>query len=135
MPSKSTRALVASIACATFIATVGVVAAPAGASVAAKNAKFCAVLSTDQGSGIDFEGLSPEEAAFAAKLERKLAKTGVPAKLKKDLKKLAAVYDRIANGETAAEVLDADGQAAVLPALKHFSTYVAANCLTTPPST
>jgi hypothetical protein len=135
MPSKSTRVLVASIAIATFIATFGVVAAPAGASVPQTNTKFCAVLGSDQGAGINFDGLGPEEAAFAAKLERKLAKTGVPAKLKKDLKKLAAVYDRIANGETAAEVLDAKGQAAILPALTRFSKYFAANCVGTPPAT
>ena len=94
---------------------------------------YTAVLSGDQGTGINFEGLGPAEAKFAAKLMRKAAKAGVPARLKADLAKLAKVYDRIANGEPAAKVLDAAGQKAVLPALTRFSKYVAANC--TPVST
>ena len=134
MNGRFERTSVAVIAIATCIAAFGVSAAPAGARVAEKNTKFCAALGSDQGAGIDFEGLGPEEAAFAAKLERKLAKTGVPTKLKKDLGKLARVYDRIAKGESAAEVLDAAGQKAILPALTRFSKYVAANCVETPPS-
>lgn len=105
-------------------------ASPAGAEVAAKNAKFCAVLYGDQGGGINFEGLGPDEAKFAAKLERKLAKTGVPAKLKSDLLKLAKVYDRIAKGEDAGKVVVDVGDS-VTKGLVRFSKYVQANC--TPP--
>ena len=66
---------------------VAALAVPAGARVAEKNDKFCKILYSDQGAGIDFEGLGPAEAEYAATLMRKLAKAGVPAKLKKDLKK------------------------------------------------
>jgi len=135
MKTRFKQTKVALVAIATCIAACGISAVPAGARVTEKNTKFCAAIGSDQGAGIDFEGLGPQEAAFAAKLERKLAKTGVPTKLKKDLGKLARVYDRIAKGESAAEVLDAAGQAAILPALTRFSKYFAANCVEIPPST
>jgi hypothetical protein len=135
MRSNFKRASVAVTAVAILSAAFGVSAAPVGARVVAKNAKFCEVLGSDQGAGIDFEGLGPDEAKFGAKLMRKLAKTGVPAKLKKDLKKVAKVYARIGKGEPATEVLDADGQAAVLPAITRFSKYVGANCVPTAPAT
>lgn len=111
-----------------------VLAAPAGARIASTNAKFCAVLSSDQGQGINFEGLGPDEATYSAKLMRKAAKTGVPAKLKVDLRTLAKIYDRIADGEPAARVLTAKRQKAILPALTRFSKYVGANCSTAPPT-
>jgi hypothetical protein len=120
------------VAVAAIITVLGVSAANAGARVRATNDKFCAVLSSDQGEGIDFEGLAPDEAGFAAKLMRKAARTGVPAKLKADLARIAKVYDRIADGEPAAKVLDAEQQRAILPALTRFSKYAAANCTTVP---
>jgi hypothetical protein len=134
MSRKLRRTLAAVITVAALSATFAWSVVPAGATVAAANDKFCALFS-DQGAGIDFEGLGPDEAAFAAKLFRKAAKTGVPKKLKKDLKKLVKVYDEIADGKPAIEVLDAKRQAAVLPALTRFGQYVAANCIATPPST
>ncbi len=135
MNSRFKQTAVALVAIATCTTAFGMSATPAGARIAEKNTKFCAALGSDQGAGLDFEGLGPEEAAFAEKLVRKLEKTGVPTKLKKDLKKLAKTYHRIAKGESAAEVLDAAGQAAILPALTRFSKYVAANCVGVPPST
>ncbi len=131
MPAKSRRTIAVLVAFAAF-ATVGISAAPAGARVAATNDQFCSVLSTDQGAGIDFDGLEAAEARLAAKVMRKAAKTGVPAALKSDLAKIAAVYDRIAGGEPAAEVLDAAHQKALLPGLMRFGKYVAANCIATP---
>ena len=127
---KSSVAVV--VAFAAIITVLGVPAASAGARVAATNDKFCAVFSSDQGEGINFEGLAPDEAGFAAKLFRKAARTGVPAKLKADLAKIAKVYDRIADGEPAAKVLDAEQQKAILPGLTRFSKYTAANCTTVP---
>ncbi|MGI8796978.1 MAG: hypothetical protein ACR2IR_10435 [Acidimicrobiia bacterium] len=88
MLSKCKRVLGAITAVAALAAGLGMLAVPAGARGEAKNDKFCEVLSSDQGAGVDFEGLGPAEAEYAATLNRKLAKTGVPAKLKKDLKKL-----------------------------------------------
>jgi hypothetical protein len=120
------------VAFAAMTAMLALSAPPAAARVAAANDKFCAVLYGDQGAGINFEGLSPAEAGFAAKLMRKLAKTGVPTSLKADLVKVAKIYDRIAKGEAAAKVLDAKQQKAILPALKRFSTYVATNCAAVP---
>ena len=120
------------VAVAAIITMLGVSAARAGARVAATNDKFCAVLSSDQGEGINFEGLAPDEARSAAKLVRKAARTGVPAKLKADLTTIAKVYDRIADGEPAAKVLDAEQQKAILPGLTRFSKYVAANCTAAP---
>jgi hypothetical protein len=133
MPSKPRRTLAVITAAAALTAAVGLSAAPAGARVVARNAKFCAVVS-DQGVGIDFEGLGPDEARFAAKLMRKAAKAGVPSKLKKDLNKLAKVYDVIAGGESAAQVVAAQ-QTFIVKALTRFSKYVAANCIATAPST
>ena len=124
--SNRTVALVSAVAALT--AMIGLSGSPAVAHVAAANTKFCAVLSSDQGTGIDFEGLGPAEATYAAKLMRKAAKTGVPGKLKADLGKLAKVYDRIADGESAAKVLTPSAQKAILPALTRFSKYVGANC-------
>ena len=132
MSSKAKRALVAITAVAALAATLTLSAATAGARVVATNDKFCAVVS-DQGLGIDFSGLGPTEARFAAKLMRKAAKTGVPAKLKQDLKKLAKVYDRIAGGESANKVV-ADQQTFVVKALTRFGKYVAANCIASAPS-
>ena len=131
MPAKSRRTIAVLVAFAAF-ATVGIPAAPAGARVAATNDRFCSVLSSNQGAGIDFDGLEAPEAHLAAKVMRKAAKTGVPATLKADLAKIAAVYDRIAKGEPAAEVLDAAHQKALLPRLTRFGKYVAANCIATP---
>ena len=131
MPAKSRRTTAVLVALAAF-ATVGISAAPAGARVAATNEQFCSVLSSDQGAGIDFDGLGATEARLAAKVMRKAAKSGVPATLKADLSKIAAVYDRIADGEPAAEVLDAAHQKALLPRLTRFGKYFAANCIATP---
>lgn len=134
MFSKAKRVLVPFTAIAVLAAGSAVLASPAGAEVGAKNTKFCQILSSDQGQGIDFQGLGPAEAKFAAKLERKLAKTGVPAKLKSDLLKLAKVYDRIAKGEDAAAVIG-ETQASLGKALTRFSKYVAANCIPAVPTT
>jgi hypothetical protein len=111
---------------------LGLSATPAGARVAATNDKFCNVMSSNQGAGIDFQGLAPPEARFAATLLRKAAKTGVPATLKADLARMAKLYDRIAAGESAAKVLDAAQQKTLLPALTRFGKYLAANCVATP---
>ena len=134
MLAKSKASVAVVVAVAALITVVGVPTASAGTRVKATNDKFCAVLSGDQGQGINFEGLAPKEAAFGAKLLRKAARTGVPAKLKVDLAKLAKVYDRIAEGEPAAKVLDAEQQKAILPGLTRFSKYFAANCATAPPT-
>lgn len=125
MFSTAKRVLVSCTAIAALAAGSAVVAVPAGAEVVAKNTKFCTTLSSDQGTGINFDGLEPPEAKFAAQLMRKLAKTGVPAKLKSDLVSIAKVYDRIAKGATS---LSAKDQASVGKALTRFSKYVAANC-------
>jgi len=126
--SASVKRTVVMLSAVAVIAVMGFSASPVGAHVAAANTKFCSVLSSDQGTGIDFESLGPAEATFAAKLMRKAAKTGVPANLKADLGKLAKVYDRIADGEPAAKVLTPSKQKAILPALTRFSKYVGANC-------
>ena len=131
MSAKSRRTTAVLVALAAF-ATVGISAAPAGARVAAANEQFCNVLSSDQGAGIDFDRLEAPEARLAAKVMRKASKSGVPATLKADLAKIAAVYDRIADGEPAARVLDAAHQRALLPRLTRFGKYVAANCIATP---
>jgi len=103
MPSKANRTLVAITAIAAFLATLGLAAAPVGARVVATNDEFCAVLSNGI-PGLDSRGLDPDEAKLGAELSRKAAKTGVPAKLKRDLKKLAKIYDRIAVERSQAEL-------------------------------
>jgi hypothetical protein len=132
MRAKSKRTAAVLVAGAALATMLGSSAAPAGAQVAATNDKFCSVISSNQGAGIDFEGLAAPEARFAAKLVRKAAKTGVPAKLKADLARIAKIYDRIADGEPAAKVLDAAQQKTLLPALTRFGKYLAANCIATP---
>jgi hypothetical protein len=133
VPTKWKPPVVVLVAVAALVTMLGVSPAGAGARVAATNDKFCAVLSTDQGQSLNFEGLAPNEARFAANLLRKAARAGVPAKLKADLATIAKLYDRIAHGEPALKVLDAAQQKAILPGLTRFSKYVAANC-TTPPT-
>jgi hypothetical protein len=134
--SATSKRTVATLSVVVALTTMlGLTATPAVARVAAANAKFCAVLSSEEGAGIDFEGLGPAEATFAAKLMRKAAKTGVPGSLKADLGKLAKIYDRIADGESAAKVLSPSQQKAILPALTRFSKYTAANCAVPVPTT
>ena len=120
------------VAIGLLAAASAVFALPAGARVPAPNAKFCQILSSDQGAGIDFDGLGAAEAKYAAKLTRRLAKTGVPAKLKSDLGKLAKVYDRIGEGESSAAVL-AGEQKAITKSLVGLTTYVTANCAPSAP--
>ena len=115
--------------CASFLAV------PAGATLPAKDDKFCEIVYGGKGAaGIDFEGFSRKEAAYAARLFRKLAATGVPAKLEKDLRKLAKIDQRVADGEPAGTVLVAE-QKVVNSALTRFSKYVSANCSPPVPST
>jgi hypothetical protein len=132
MAQKARHTAAVLVALAALTTTAGISVAPAGATVPATNDRFCTVLSNDQGAGIDFEGLEAPEARLAAKVMRKAAKTGVPANLKADLVKIAAVYERIAGGKPAAEVLDAAHQKDLLPRLTRFGKYVAANCIATP---
>jgi quercetin dioxygenase-like cupin family protein len=121
------------VAIGLLAAASAVFALPAGARVPAKNAKFCQILSSDQGADIDFDGLGTAEAKYAAKLIRKLAKTGVPATLKSDLGKLAKVYDRVAGGASPEAVL-AGEQKAIAKSLMSFTAYVSANCSPSAPS-
>jgi hypothetical protein len=128
------RVLVSCTAIAVLAAGSAVVASPAGAEVSAKNTKFCKALTSNQGAGINFNGLGPAEAKFADKLLHKLANTGVPAKLKSDLLKVAKVYNRIAKGEDAATVIR-ETTASLGKALTRFTKYVASNCSPSVPST
>ena len=129
---RTTSAAVAAGLAATFTIALAV---PAGATLPVKNDKFCKIIYGDErAAGIDFEGLSPEEAAYAAKLFRRLANTGVPAKLEKDLKGLAKIDQRIADGASARKVLAAE-QDFITPALIRFSRYAGANCAPPVPST
>jgi len=123
---SSRRKASAIVAAGLAAGLVAALAVPAGARVAEKNDKFCKILYSDQGAGIDFEGLGPAEAEYAATLMRKLAKAGVPAKLKKDLKKVAKIYDRIADGASEGDL--ADDQDFILEALTRISKYSAKNC-------
>jgi hypothetical protein len=132
MFSTAKRVFVSCTAIAALAAGSAVLALPAGAEVTAKNTKFCEVLYGDQGTGINFEGLQPAEARYAASLMRKLAKTKVPGKLKSDLLRVAKVYSKIAKGATS---LSASEQASVGKALTRFSKYVAANCTPSVPAT
>jgi hypothetical protein len=132
MPTKAGRTTAILVALAVLATVLVTSAAPAGARITASNTQFCTVLSGNQGAGIDFDGLGAPEARLAAKVMRKAAKTGVPVRLKADLTSIAAVYDRIADGEPAAKVLDAAHQKALLPRLTRFGKYVAANCIATP---
>jgi hypothetical protein len=132
MRAISRRTTTFILAVAALAIMLGLSAARAEARVAATNEKFCSVMSSNQGAGIDFEGLAPPEARFAATLLRKAAKTGAPATLKADLARMAKLYDRIAAGEPAAKVLDAAQQKTLLPALTRFGKYLAANCVATP---
>ena len=129
---RITSAAVAAGLAATFTAALAV---PAGATLPAKNDKFCEMVSGSNGAaGIDFEGFSPKEAAYAARLFRRLANTGVPARLEKDLKRLAKIDQRVADGDPARKVLAAE-QEFIAPALTRFSKYVGANCSPPVPST
>lgn len=133
MSTRFKRVSTTFICVAALSVTAGLTAAPAGARVATANPEFCAIVS-DPGFGVDFEGLGTEEAQYAADLFRDAAKTGVPAKLKKDLKKLAKVYERIANGESAATIY-ASKQKSITNALVRLSEYNFANCSPTPSGT
>lgn len=134
MHSRIRRNATAIVTAGLAAALVATLAVPAGARIERGNDKFCEILSSDQGAGINFEGLGPAEAEYAATLIRKLSKTGVPTKLKKDFKKLAKIYDRIADGEPADAVI-ADRSTFVQSALTRFSKYFQTNCAPSAPST
>lgn len=131
MSSKTRRIAAALISTAALGTTIGITATPASARASATVEEYCAIVS-DPGTGIDFEGLSPQEADYAATLMRKAAKTGVPAKLKRDLKKLAKIYDQISNGADPADVAT-EKQSFILKAFTRFGKYTAAHCVGTPP--
>ena len=134
MHSRIGRASSALMAAGLAAGLAVTLAVPAGADVPQKNTKFCTTLQSGEGSGgIDFEGLGTAEAEYAATLMRKLAKTGVPSGLRKDLKKLAKVYDRIADGASESEI--ADDQDFIIKALTGISKYTQKNCSPPVPGT
>ena len=134
MSSPVERVFSTVVAAAVVATTLTLFAAPAGARVGTQNTQFCQALASDQGAGTDFEGLGPVEATYAAGLTRKLAKTGVPAKLKRDLEKLAKLYDKIAAG-AAANAVVAGKQKFATMVLVELTSYVKENCTTSVPST
>ena len=101
----------------TLFVTIGViggltlVAAPVGATVdgrvAAKTSKFCKAIRTFNIPDVSDDPDSREQAAATAKQLRKIAKKA-KGKTKKATLKLATVFDGLADGDSAREVLSGD---------------------------
>ena len=100
-------------------------ALPAGASVSAKNKKFCAAVA-DFGEQIGDPTSDRAEAERVAKAFRKASKYA-PRKVKKSMQKVASLYGKIADGDSAVEVFATGGTGFVQAAAK-FGTYYASQC-------
>lgn len=106
----------------------GFAAAPGGATVAAKNTRFCRAVSQfgSLSAGLTSGSLSPDEAGTIAKALRKAGKT-TPRKVRNAMNRLARIYDRVANGDTFAQVLR-DDITALTEAGATFGMYYAQQC-------
>jgi hypothetical protein len=133
MTSKFQRVLSITIASAALAAGLGLFAAPAGAAVGARNAKFCTAFTSDPKAGIIFGVPGRAQAKHTAALLRSLAKTGVPTTLGKNLKKLAKIYAPIASGQ-ASTVVVAAHQAFITNVMEQLTRYIESNCSGTVPS-
>jgi hypothetical protein len=125
--------VIAALAAALFVAT----ASPGGASVAAKNKKFCTAVSKVSGSLNDSSGsaLDQSNAAAAAKALKKAA-SSAPSKVKSAVKTMASTFQSIAD---AGSKIDAAKEAASLVtsskyrnAVLTFVRYYTKNCVTIP---
>jgi len=108
--------------------------ASAGASVPVKDAKFCAAVAK-LGEEIDAlpadtEGIDEAAARKSAKAIRKAAKSA-PKKVRKAMNVIAGTYDRLADGDSIADVIAEDaGDFAKASAI--YGIYYAKNCIELP---
>jgi hypothetical protein len=128
------RKLGAMVATAGLAAGMVLAAAPAGASVPAKNTKFCKAIS-NQSENIDAlptsgTSINKKQAAVTAKALRKAAKSAPP-KVKDALNTIADAYSRLADGDSIVDVLASDGLD-YAKALGTFGKYYAKNCVDLP---
>lgn len=128
------RKLAAMVAMVTLAAGTCLIAAPAGASVAAKNTKLCKALS-DASDNIDVlptsgTSINKKQAAATASALRKAARSAPP-KVKDAINTLADAYKRLGNGDSIVEVLADDGLD-YAKALGTFGKYYAKNCVNLP---
>lgn len=128
------RKFAAVVTMATLAVGTALIAAPAGASVAAKNTKFCNTVKgvIDQIDVLPTAGTSIDrkEAASTAKALRKAAKSAPP-KIKSAINKIANVYRDLGNGDSIIDVLTSSGLDA-LTASVTVGKYYAKNCTNLP---
>ncbi len=108
-------------------ASMSLAAGPAGASVAAKSSKkFCnAVTSSfEKIQSGSTRNLDEKAAASIAKALNKAAKSAPNKKVKKATKTLAGLYDRIAHGDSPAEVFRDEAEAYTKAATTFSSAYL-----------
>jgi hypothetical protein len=107
------RSAVRKVIAALVVASFGlVVAAPAHAAVAERNAKFCKAvdrLGKEAQAPLGSEEITAEQAAEVAKALRKASKKA-PRRVKRSMRTMARAYERLADGDTMAEVVKDAGE-------------------------
>lgn len=124
------------IAAGLLTASVGWPAMPAGASAPAKDTKFCKANAklADEIDALpaDTNGIDKKAAAKTAKSIRAAAETAPP-KVRKAMRTLASVYQRVADGDSITQII-ADKAIAFAKAASTYGTYYVKNCVKVPGS-
>ena len=131
--SKFQRLVSVTLTSAALAVGFGLSAVPAGAVSQAQNTKFCTAFTSNPKSGTLFGVPGRAQAKHTAALLRKLADTGVPTSLGKDLTKLARIYVPIADGQASSTVVAAN-QTFISKFFAEFTKYVQVNCTGAVPS-
>jgi len=103
------------------------VVSSASASVAAKSSRFCRDIAKLNTQSLGAPGSNPSDSGKLASGLRKASKHA-PRKVKKALRTMAGVYQRIANGDSERSVVVEDGGKFSLAA-QTFGAYFAKHCI------
>jgi len=125
------RVIAAFVGAALAVGLAGTVPAAGSVPVGEKKPKFCRTLeklSEDIGPApTDGTQIDIKQAAKVAKALRKAAKVA-PKSLRKPLKTLAAVYERVADGATLVDIIEDEG-VEFSEASARYALYYAEKCL------
>ncbi len=123
MPSAITRVIASTAIAALATVTLGALASPAGATAHHDTAAFCALFKDSP--SIDSAGTNKAELEAGIKLLRKAARTGVPGKVRRAIRRTIRFYRSVENGGSATQLASDPG---VLRAFTTIGTYVATHC-------
>jgi hypothetical protein len=111
-----------------LVAGVGWASPPVGARTAEKSTRFCKAVDTFSGLTTTLAGvqLKKKDAAALAGALRSAAKLA-PSKVKRAMKRLATLYERIASAKNPGRVFSANAEA-LIGASTTFGTYYTQQC-------